>query len=216
MAGAKKRLLTYFLQNVGQVISRDTLSIEANVHDWQRTIRTLRKEGWEIESTNDGYILHSDKKKDNTNARININAKLRYSILQRDNSTCQRCGRTPKDGIKLHVDHKLPVDLGGTNDPENLWTMCEECNGGKKNFFSDFEPELLKAVLKETSGYQKLVKLFQLSPNVVFEPIKLQGISGIRDWTRTIRLIREKEKLDITWIERCEDFPYGGYMSKSK
>ena len=215
MSSAKERLLKFLRQNVGKTISRDILSKEAAVHDWQRSIRTLRQEGWEIESKNEGYILHSDKKNTNSKTRIGINDKLRYSILQRDNSTCQRCGRTVKDKIKLEVDHKIPVELGGTNDSENLWTLCNECNGGKKHFFSDFEPQVIKDIMMENSGYQRLIKLFSLSPNIVIEPIKLQVISEIRDWTRTIRLIREKEKMDIIWIEKCDDFPFGGYMLKT-
>lgn len=52
----------------------------------------------------------------------------RFSIFKRDNFTCQYCGKTPKDGVKLHVDHIIPLDKGGDNSLENLITACQECN----------------------------------------------------------------------------------------
>jgi 5-methylcytosine-specific restriction endonuclease McrA len=58
---------------------------------------------------------------------------LRFEIFQRDNFTCQYCGRTKKVGIKLVIDHKVPVSKGGTDSPENLITACDECNLGKSN-----------------------------------------------------------------------------------
>lgn len=216
MSSAKQRMLDLFSKNIGKVLSRDVLSNAADVHDWQRSVRTLRQEGWDIESTAKGYVLHSATKKSTGKIRININSKLRYQVLSRDNSTCQRCGRTVKDGIKLEVDHKLPVEWGGGNDIDNLWTLCNECNGGKKHFFSDFEAEVMKEVSKENSGYRKLVRFFELNPNVLIEPIKLDVISGIRDWTRTLRLIRQKEKMDLEWIDQTKENPFGGYRYNKK
>jgi len=66
--------------------------------------------------------------------RINTYLKLRFKILNRDNFTCQYCGRTPSDGIKLEVDHILPVSKGGKANPDNLITTCFDCNRGKKDF----------------------------------------------------------------------------------
>jgi 5-methylcytosine-specific restriction endonuclease McrA len=211
MSSAKDKLLLLLLKNVGKIVSRDDLASAANVHDWQRVLRTLRNEGWEIESKKVGYLLHSKNKKTVKNIRRPINNKLRYEILQRDNSTCQRCGKTIKDGIKLEVDHKIPVEWGGENEPSNLWTLCNHCNGGKKHFFSDFAENTMKTLMKEKSGYMRLYKVFLMTPNEVIDPIKLEIISGIRDWTRTLRLIRKKEGVNITWVGKSEKHPYGGY-----
>ncbi len=209
---AKNNLLAIFLDNVGSDLSRDLLRDVAGVHDWQRSVRTLRQEGWDIEATQNGYVLHSDQKIEKNTTRVGINNKLRYAILQRDGSKCRRCGKTIDDGVKLEVDHKVPVEWGGTNDPENLWTLCNGCNGGKKHFFSDFDGNTMKEVMKETSGYQKILKYFLLTPNEIVEPIKIEVISGIRDWTRTIRLIRQKENINIAWIYPSKEYPYGGYI----
>ena len=58
---------------------------------------------------------------------------LRYDILKRDGFRCAICGRTAADGVKLHVDHIIPVAKGGKTEPGNLRTLCSECNEGKKD-----------------------------------------------------------------------------------
>ena len=62
--------------------------------------------------------------------RISIKPSLKAEILARDKRTCQMCGAKAPD-VKLHIDHRMPVKEGGTNDKSNLWTLCEECNLGK-------------------------------------------------------------------------------------
>ena len=46
---------------------------------------------------------------------------------------CVRCGRGREDGVKLHVDHIVPVSRGGKSVMSNLQTLCEDCNCGKGN-----------------------------------------------------------------------------------
>ena len=65
--------------------------------------------------------------------RGKLTPKLRYSILSRDSFQCQLCGRGQSDGVKLHVDHIIPVSKGGKTVPENLRTLCDECNIGKSD-----------------------------------------------------------------------------------
>lgn len=56
--------------------------------------------------------------------------KLRYKILERDNYTCQLCGKAAPE-VKLEIDHIVPVANGGTNDESNLRATCYSCNRGK-------------------------------------------------------------------------------------
>ncbi len=64
---------------------------------------------------------------------------LRYDILKRDNFKCQICGRTQSDGVTLEVDHKVPIAKGGKTEPDNLWTLCRDCNRGKSDKYDDFD-----------------------------------------------------------------------------
>ena len=56
----------------------------------------------------------------------------RFNILERDEFCCQLCGKKAPD-VELEVDHKHPRSRGGTNAPENLWTLCKTCNLGKSD-----------------------------------------------------------------------------------
>ena len=51
----------------------------------------------------------------------------RSAILHRDNYTCQCCG---KKNCRLEVHHIKFRCNGGTNDEENLITLCKECHDG--------------------------------------------------------------------------------------
>lgn len=64
-----------------------------------------------------------------------INLRIRFSILQRDNFCCKKCGRSPaKDpSVVLHIDHIIPWSKGGETEEDNLETLCQSCNLGKSN-----------------------------------------------------------------------------------
>lgn len=49
----------------------------------------------------------------------------REAVLNRDNYTCQCCG---KKHVKLEVHHIIFRSLGGSDDEENLITLCEKCH----------------------------------------------------------------------------------------
>lgn len=51
----------------------------------------------------------------------------RSAILHRDNYTCQCCG---KKNCRLEVHHIKFRSEGGTDDEENLITLCKECHDG--------------------------------------------------------------------------------------
>jgi HNH endonuclease len=65
-------------------------------------------------------------------ARRPIGKRLRFEIYKRDRFRCVYCGRTPTEAV-LEVDHLVPVAGGGTDDPENLFTACRDCNAGKSD-----------------------------------------------------------------------------------
>ena len=62
--------------------------------------------------------------------RDKMTPRLRWEILERDRFTCKACGRSAPD-VKLHVDHKIPIAMGGKTVTENLHTLCVDCNLGK-------------------------------------------------------------------------------------
>ena len=57
---------------------------------------------------------------------------LRHECFKRDNYTCVECGRKPPQ-VVLHCDHIISKDDGGTDELDNLQTLCEGCNISKSN-----------------------------------------------------------------------------------
>ena len=84
-----------------------------------------------------GKITKEELLRGNTEktARETIPLNSRFKILKRDNYTCVKCGQSPakNNNVELEVDHITPVSKGGTNDIENLQTLCGKCNQGKKD-----------------------------------------------------------------------------------
>lgn len=68
-----------------------------------------------------------------------INLRLRFITLQRDNFKCCACGASPaKDpSVELHVDHIIPWSKGGETVIDNLQTLCSKCNLGKSDLMPD-------------------------------------------------------------------------------
>jgi 5-methylcytosine-specific restriction endonuclease McrA len=60
------------------------------------------------------------------NTRRTIPPKVRAQVLARDGHMCQARGCGNTQFLTLH--HKTPVSVGGTNEPDNLTTMCSRCH----------------------------------------------------------------------------------------
>ena len=60
-----------------------------------------------------------------------IPRQLRHEVFVRDGYRCKECGASVEDGATLEIDHIVPVAKGGTNDIDNLQTLCKECNRAK-------------------------------------------------------------------------------------
>lgn len=56
-----------------------------------------------------------------------VSKSRRQEVYARDGHRCLLCG-SPDD---LTVDHDVPRTKGGTNDVENLRTLCKPCNSLK-------------------------------------------------------------------------------------
>ncbi len=61
-----------------------------------------------------------------------IESRLRHEVFKRDNYKCLECGKTNKN-TTLHVDHIIPVAQNGTDELDNLQTLCQACNLAKSN-----------------------------------------------------------------------------------
>ena len=51
-----------------------------------------------------------------------------YAKLNSNGSMCALCGQPISTDDKVHIDHIIPVRLGGTNDTSNLQVVHDICN----------------------------------------------------------------------------------------
>ena len=65
--------------------------------------------------------------------RIKLPYGMKEKIFRRDGYRCRMCGASKDNGIELTIDHIKPLADGGTNDIDNLQTLCKECNENKSN-----------------------------------------------------------------------------------
>jgi len=65
----------------------------------------------------------------------NINWRLQFIVLRRDNFKCIICGKSPAKNpeVELHVDHIKAWVKGGETTLDNLQMLCSVCNIGKSD-----------------------------------------------------------------------------------
>jgi diadenosine tetraphosphate (Ap4A) HIT family hydrolase/5-methylcytosine-specific restriction endonuclease McrA len=61
-----------------------------------------------------------------------VSGTLRYEVLKRAAFRCELCGASAEDRA-LEVDHIVPRNAGGSDDPNNLQALCYSCNAMKRD-----------------------------------------------------------------------------------
>jgi hypothetical protein len=150
--GARAKLRTHFLANIGRVMdSKELAEVSGGISEWARRVRELRtEEGYQILTNNDranlkpGEYLLESKKPLPAFSRA-ISKETRSLVLDRNGFTCQMCGAVagephPYDEgrkTRLHIGHVIDKSMGGTDDLANLRAICSVCNEGAKNLTTD-------------------------------------------------------------------------------
>ena len=76
--------------------------------------------------------IEEKPEKTETRKSRTLSLRKRFFVLKRDGFTCKMCGANGP-GVKLEVDHILPIAEGGSDSLDNLQTLCFECNRGKRD-----------------------------------------------------------------------------------
>lgn len=146
--GARGKLRTHFLANLGRIMDSEELRVIAdNQSEWARRVRELRtEEGYLILTHNDRselkpgqYLLETPKPQPAFERAIS--KETRAIVLDRNGFTCQMCGAVagephPYDTTRktrLHIGHIIDKSKGGQDEPFNLRAICSVCNEGAQN-----------------------------------------------------------------------------------
>lgn len=75
------------------------------------------------------YLYYSTRNKKMTRKptirRKAIPKAVRRYLLEKSGSACANCGNVC---CSPHIDHKLPIALGGGDEIDNLQVLCASCN----------------------------------------------------------------------------------------
>lgn len=63
--------------------------------------------------------------------RVQLHPSVRFKILEDCGFVCAHCGKKLSYVRDYTVEHVVPLNKGGTNDPDNLIALCEACNKEK-------------------------------------------------------------------------------------
>ncbi|MFE2421503.1 HNH endonuclease [Streptomyces hokutonensis] len=181
-----------------------------------RRLRSLR-ECFQVERIQKGrihrYRLTAWKKARAGSVRANVSSRVRAQVLAPQR--CAQCGLTPLDDhVKLVVDHKLPVAWGGTNDLFNLQPLCEECNGGKRDFYATYDTysEQIRAAAQHDEPHGRIGELLKALEGE-WVPSELIGVVASMkqyqdDWERRLRELRHLDWIIDNHVRRPAGQPH--------
>ena len=146
--GAREKLRSHFLSNIGRVMGSEELrQVAGGITEWARRVRELRnEEGFPILTHNDRaelkpgqYLLETSKPR--PAFQRGISKETRAYVLDRNGFTCQMCGAVAGEAhpydlnrkTRLHIGHVIDKSMGGSDDATNLRALCSVCNEGAAN-----------------------------------------------------------------------------------
>lgn len=125
------RLDNYVFKELANNLEKSTI---IPLNQWKNT-KVLRAVFTLIKPMKYQYHKKTKHKTTNKRKRTHIPRGLRHEVFKHDNYTCVECGARKDDGATLHVNHKIPVSKGGSDELDNLQTLCKECNLNKSDLY---------------------------------------------------------------------------------
>lgn len=135
----------YYLKNRDKNIKKVLDWRAANAERYKEAIKNLTASGywrdwrgknlekareyerrWYAEKQNKAASLHNRRARKRASPGSHTAADLR-AILSAQNTRCAYC-RADLRKVRRHLDHVMPLALGGTNNKENLQYLCRDCN----------------------------------------------------------------------------------------
>jgi 5-methylcytosine-specific restriction enzyme A len=115
------------LANTKAQVEKD-IKTKLNILDRLTAEYTAMQSGWiTVRKAYADYLWASYPERRKRANRAISQQEIRVMVFGRDNYRCRLC----PSGENLQVDHIIPVAAGGSNEPDNLQTLCRSCNCSK-------------------------------------------------------------------------------------
>ena len=115
----------------------------------------------------------------------------RAAVLWHAHGRCEMCEQTvPQHGIVLVVDHKVPVEWGGSDAEGNLWAICERCAAVLAAGAPGRRPAGIRAVFLRATAKERVSALLGLKAGHPVPSSLLKAAAGVADWSRCVRGVR--------------------------
>ncbi|WP_433657151.1 HNH endonuclease [Nocardia sp. CA-128927] len=186
--GAERKIAAwlYFNKSIGDRFTlrelREAISTDNLANDqehFNRRMRELRKLGWRLPSSQEDAQLKTDEYRvvrkgwqpgagPRPKTAGQISAILRRRVLERDGYRCVICGVAngepypdpPPGNAVLSIGHRIPRELGGSNDADNLQVECKRCNEPVREEVG--LPETLEELYAQVKGLKRAEKVTML------------------------------------------------------
>jgi hypothetical protein len=108
--------------------------------------------------------------------------RIRKAVRQRDGNCCRDCGASG-EWAELSVHHLLPASRGGTDDMDNLVTLCSTCHPVYEKAARSLTPAVdTPAARKRTAG-QRRTGTSSLHERYADHPAPFRSPEGL-PWSR--------------------------------
>jgi 5-methylcytosine-specific restriction endonuclease McrA len=134
-------------------------------------------------------------------SRTKLPPKVEAAVYSSYGARCAWCGRSPQaDQVRLAIDHKIPLHVGGTNDIDNLQVLCVEHNHAKQAMFAEFDTSapVLKAVFGLPEPHLRIGELLKAMEGR-YVPVDLINLVA-REENRGDPTRRMRELRSLGWV----------------
>lgn len=131
----------YFKKHREAILAKKKIYREKN-----KKIIAEKKKEWDLKNREQRKKYYEDNKTHIFSNARNRRSRIKnaegdhwagdiFKLLEKQNNLCVCCHVNIYDNF--HVDHIMPIVLGGTNWPENLQLLCPQCNLRKSSKHPD-------------------------------------------------------------------------------
>lgn len=144
----------------------------------------------------------------------------RKVTIERDEFTCQECGEVggPESDVQLHVDHITARVAGGSDDPENLRTVCRRCHmsmhGSTQRGRKVTEGEIAESIIRLTEE----AKVPAFKKRHLYDDLKetLTGRIDINRMTGALNTLIRYDRLEQIIIDDSFERRFSGETVEQK